>query len=602
MFTQARSLALGLVLLSFPALADALEQEVVITVYQGVCQEGDFSRNLEKVREVVAKARKRESDFLVFPETFLSGYESRAAVERGARPLDDPELQAFIAESANHDMVILAGLARRAEDRLFNTILILQAGKLLGHYDKVMLTGGDRDPLGFSPGESVPVFFAHGVHFAVNICHDTSFPHVAMLASKQGAEILLTPHYNEINEETLEDHRRWVRHCHVGLATQCKMAVARSNVVKKMRAGARGYGDSFILSPQGTTLAEAKPDEEALITATITPAHFRSPVVWSNNAEVPGWLRDQLAAVLREARPAHSEEELRDWLENMYIYHRYSAEEIAAATGLRSHEVRQLLDRWELSKQSVPSRQPGEPLRVLPYPGGRHPRIGFREGAIAPQRETKFSLFTPWDPLSYVVVDVPEAIFAGSDLIFLAHTHVPTIWSQRQIELARLEWTRGREGRLSSRRTLPNGVTIEAEVVPNPTEVRMTLRLHNGSAETLRNIRVQNCVMLSRAEGFAAQSNENKIFSDPYAAVRSGPGDRWIITAWNPVQRCWGNERCPCLHSDPTLPDASPGKTVEARGWISFYEGTDIDGELERIAATGWSSRAGEVDGQNTTK
>lgn len=596
MSIRVTSLALALFLVSFPGMAGALEREVVITVYQGVCQEGDFAGNLKTARRIVEEARKRESDFLVFPETFLSGYESRDVVERGARPLDDRELQAFIAESAAHDMVILVGLARRAEHRLFNTVLVLQSGKLLGCYDKVMLTGGDRDPLSFSPGESVPVFFAHGAYFAVNICHDTSFPHVAMLASEQGAEILFTPHYNEIKEEALEEHRRWVRQCHVGLATQFKMVVARSNVVKKARAGMRGYGDSFILSPQGTPLTEAKPDEEDLITTTISPAHFRAPVVWSNNAEVPGWLRDQLAAVLREARPARSDEELRDWLENMYVYHDYSAEEIGAATGLRIHEVRRLLDRWELAKRTVPPRPSGEPLRVLPYPGGRHPRIGFREGAVAPQRETKFSLFTPWDPASYVVVDVPEAIFAGSELIYLAHTHVPTVWSQQQIELARLEWTRGPEGRLSSRRTLPNGIAFEVEVLPSPTEVRMTLRLHNGTTETLRNIRVQNCVMLARAAGFAAQSNENKIFRSPYAAARSESGDRWIITAWDPVQRCWGNERCPCLHSDPILPDAPPGKTVEARGWVSFYEGTDIDGEFARIAATGWSTSAAQDD------
>jgi hypothetical protein len=34
--------------------------------------------------------------------------------------------------------------------------------------------------------------------------------------------------------------------------------------------------------------------------------------------------------------------------------------------------------------------------RVLPYPGGRHPRVGFLDGAIDPQRGTKASVFAPW--------------------------------------------------------------------------------------------------------------------------------------------------------------------------------------------------------------
>ena len=82
--------------------------------------------------------------------------------------------------------------------------------------------------------------------------------------------------------------------------------------------------------------------------------------------------------------------------------------------------------------RNVSTRQPANPLsvlKVLPYPGGRHPRIGFLDGAIRPQRETKFSVFLPWDLSQYVVVDLPEAIWMkrGKDreLLYLAHTARP---------------------------------------------------------------------------------------------------------------------------------------------------------------------------------
>ena len=42
-------------------------------------------------------------------------------------------------------------------------------------------------------------------------------------------------------------------------------------------------------------------------------------------------------------------------------------------------------------------------------------------------------------PTSYVVVDIPEAIWSNLGLTFLAHTHVPTIWSKKNIELKKLE-------------------------------------------------------------------------------------------------------------------------------------------------------------------
>ena len=291
---------------------------------------------------------------------------------------------------------------------------------------------------------------------------------------------------------------------------------------------------------------------------------------------------------LTDFRRPTSDADLRFWLDNMVRVHRFSPGEVSAATGLNLDEISEAMKKWSLNNALPPNRSPGEPLRVLPYPGGRHPRIGFLEGAIMPQRETKVSVFTPWDDASYVVVDVPEAIFSSLGLTYLAHTHIPTIWDQQGVKLPRLEWNRRADGTLDSERTLPNGIAFGARVAPSPTEVRMELWLRNGTPEKLTGLRVQNCVMLKMASGFAAQTLTNKVFKAPYAAVRSEDGRRWIITAWAPVQRCWGNDQCPCLHSDPQFPDCGPGETQRLRGWLSFFEGTAIEGEFKRLEETGW--------------
>jgi hypothetical protein len=232
---------------------------------------------------------------------------------------------------------------------------------------------------------------------------------------------------------------------------------------------------------------------------------------------------------------------------------------------------------------------------MLPYPGGRHPRLGFREGAVAPQRETKVSAFAPWDDESYVVVDVPEAIFSNLGLIYLAHTHVPTIWEQQGIKLGRQEWVRHADGSLSSERRLPNGIRFGAKVIASKSvgaesgpSIRMTLWLDNGTESALSGLRVQNCVMLGALTGFEQGTNDNKMFRSPYAVAFNERRDRWVITGWEETQRCWGNERCPCLHADPQFPDCPPGHRVELSGWLSFYEGSDIEGEIARIDATGW--------------
>lgn len=276
------------------------------------------------------------------------------------------------------------------------------------------------------------------------------------------------------------------------------------------------------------------------------------------------------------------------WLTNMLDHHRFTSPEVEAAMGLSPEGLASIGQ-----KRSAPQAAAGESDRplVLPYPGGRHPRIGFLDGAIRPQRETKVSIFTPWndgdEAGDYVVVDVPEAIWMnvenGRELLYLAHTHVPTVWDKQAIDLPPREWTEYAHGQLTVERELPNGVAFGAVVEPQEDGVAMELWLRNGTDETLTGLRVQNCVMLKAAAGFADLDNANKRFEPPFVVCKHATQDRWIITAWQHCQRAWGNQRCPCMHSDPQFPDCRPGETQRLKGWVSFYAGSDINAELTRL-------------------
>ena len=116
----------------------------------------------------------------------------------------------------------------------------------------------------------------------------------------------------------------------------------------------------------------------------------------------------------------------------------------------------------------------------------------------------------------------------------------------------------------------------------------MEMWLENGTTAKLTDLRVQICVMPGMAAGFAAQTNDNKVLTNPYVACRSEDSKRWIITAWEGCDRPWGNDACPCFHSDPRFPDLEPRQRACLRGWLSFFEGPDIQGEFGRIEATGW--------------
>ena len=276
-------------------------------------------------------------------------------------------------------------------------------------------------------------------------------------------------------------------------------------------------------------------------------------------------------------RKPSTDAELKYWLENMIVHHGFSTKEVTQATGMKKSEIGKAVKRLGIGGKKPPRRTSDDPLKVLPYPGGRHPRIGFLDGAIGPQRETKVSIFTPWDENDYVVADVPEAIWSNLGLTYLAHTHVPTVWSKKKVALEKLEWDRESDGGLVMERKLPNGIAFGTRIKPGKELVLMEMWLRNGSSQKLTGMRVQNCVMLKMARGFNQQTNDNKLLEKDWCACSSKDGKRWIVTGWTPIHRSWANPPVPCLHADPQFPDCEPGKTVRLRGYVAFHEGEDVE-------------------------
>lgn len=253
------------------------------------------------------------------------------------------------------------------------------------------------------------------------------------------------------------------------------------------------------------------------------------------------------------------------WLANMAGPHGYSNAEIGQVFSWSEPQVSAALKQV--------SAQPSKGLEVRPYPGGRPLRTGFREGAIDPLRGTKATVFLPWAPSQYVVIDLPEAIFSNLGLLFLAHTHIPTIWNDQNRIIENTDWQRMPDGGLRSAWRLPDNVEFGAGVTTQEGEVRMELWLRNGAQQPLSGLRTQICVLLKGASDLNPQTNGNKIFGKSIAAVQASTASRWVQTEWERCGRTWGNPQCPCMHSDPVLPDCEPGQTVRVRGRLWFAEG-----------------------------
>jgi len=277
--------------------------------------------------------------------------------------------------------------------------------------------------------------------------------------------------------------------------------------------------------------------------------------------------------------PAAAVDDPRYWLE-VCAAHDYSQAETAMATGKEAREVAALQQRYGIR----PPAAPADRLLLLPYPGGRHPRIGFLEGAIDPHRDTKCSVFLPGG--GYVVIDVPEAVWCEKDLVYLAHTHLPTKWDKQGKALARIDWTRDPDGTLTSRRTLPDGVSFSVRVQATRDGATMELRLKNGTDRRLAGLRAQVCVLLKGVPEYNAQTRDNKVKFEGagVCAVRSDDGKHWIAIAFE-RPRLWENPACPCIHADPNFPDLAPGEEAVSRGRLFVTQEEDLKADVDRRIA-----------------
>jgi hypothetical protein len=285
-----------------------------------------------------------------------------------------------------------------------------------------------------------------------------------------------------------------------------------------------------------------------------------------------------------EARISQSRRETSYWF-NIMKRHGYTVAETRMASGLDAIRANAALEKARIG------RVKGSLLEVLPYPGGRHPRIGFRDGEIRPQRETKLSVFSPWSQNDYIVLDIPEAIWnntpRGRELLYLAHKHIPTMWDKRDVVLTQGEWQTIRGG-YESVRVFPNNVELQTRVWPTGDGVKMEMQLTNNSKNPLTGLYTQNCAMLGYMNDFNQQTTDNKVFTPMAVACGNPTGTKWILYAWQACKRGWGSDLCPCLHSDPHFPDIPVGESVVLRGWLSFYEGTDVDKALVTVNKMPW--------------
>ncbi|HZP87821.1 MAG TPA: nitrilase family protein [Burkholderiales bacterium] len=171
------------------------ESPIRVACVQMEPQVGEKSRNVARSITMIDEAAEAGANLVVLPELCNSGYvfETRdEAFELAEMLPDGPSTRAWMDAAARHRMTIVAGIAERDGEALFNSAVVVGPKGYIGRYRKNHPWGAEN--LFFEPGDlGVPIFHTPVGRIACAICYDIWFPETFRLAALQGADLLCVP-------------------------------------------------------------------------------------------------------------------------------------------------------------------------------------------------------------------------------------------------------------------------------------------------------------------------------------------------------------------------------------------------------------------------
>ncbi len=183
--------------LAFAGSSRSEQKLKVATCQFPVC--GDIESNADHVRRFIREAALNKADIIQFSEAALSGYP----------PKDIPSFENFdwaklrdetyriMSLAREHHIWVVLGSAHyisESEKPLNCLYIISDEGKIVGRYDKSMLTGGDLKF--YTPGNHTVVVELKGLNLGFLICYDSCFPEMYNLYRHKGVQIMFHSFYN----------------------------------------------------------------------------------------------------------------------------------------------------------------------------------------------------------------------------------------------------------------------------------------------------------------------------------------------------------------------------------------------------------------------
>ncbi|NNB57378.1 carbon-nitrogen hydrolase family protein [Pseudomonas fragi] len=223
-----------------------------IELVQLAGRDGDTAYNLSRTLNAIATCA-GDTDLLVFPETYLSGFVGGAQLAQVAEPLHGTTLQTVLQAVRERGVAVVLGFAEVHQGRFYNSAVLVTPEGIALQYRKTHLWPSERSD--FSPGDRFTTVLWRGVRVGLLICYDIELPETSRALAQLGAEVVIVTNGNMDPYGPV--HRTAI------------MARAQENqlfavMVNRVGAGDDGLvfaGGSMAVDPFGRVLFEAGRDE-----------------------------------------------------------------------------------------------------------------------------------------------------------------------------------------------------------------------------------------------------------------------------------------------------------------------------------------------------
>jgi len=222
---------------------------------------GKTADNLATMESYILQAARESLDLVLFPELSLTGYTTKPEIQDAALSLEDEAVRRIVELAGETGVTVLAGMAERADGRVYAAHFVARPSGAVGVYRKVHLSPPEKDL--FTQGSDTPVFTAGSVRFGLQLCYDAHFPELSALYAIKGVDAVFMPHAspNGAPEEKLTS---WLRHL-TARAFDNSVFIVASNLCGDNGMGLRFPGTALFISPDGYVAASLKTETGGML-------------------------------------------------------------------------------------------------------------------------------------------------------------------------------------------------------------------------------------------------------------------------------------------------------------------------------------------------